>query len=303
LRFSGLYEMSDGFRAGRAELAAVGLRIKGKALTAVSADVNYDRQRRSWLTKNISASSYDGRLTGRLKLKAPAEAAMEYLLQVGFDDIDLKQFLSDTTGDSRTDGPPLCGNQGHTSPVGSKTATSNGTSGKMNGSLSIVGRIGTVGGEHLREPLREPLRIGRCRLQIADMQVGKLSPLAKLLSVLSPTEPKDFAFERMLIDSYIRDDRLSIKKFDLSGETLAFNGSGWMDLQSQDVDLTLTARGHRLATAEPSVFQSLTEAVGQGVVRMRVSGNFHDPQVTTETLPVIKETLGILGTRPTRNEN
>lgn len=283
LKFSGLYKMSDGFRAGRAELIADRLRIKGKSLTAVGADINYDRRRRSWLTKNLCADSYDGRLTGRLELKAPAEAALEYLLQAGFDDIDLKQFLSDTRYERRG------------------TRDEHGTSGKMNGSLSIVGRIGTAGGEHLRDPAkREPSRIGRCRLQITDMQVGKLSPLAKLLYVLSPTEPKDFAFERMLVDSYIRDDRLSFKKFDLSGEALAFSGSGWMDLQSQDVDLTLTARGHRLATAEPSIFGSLTEAVGQGIVRMQVSGNFHDPQVTTETLPVIKETLEILGTRPTK---
>lgn len=128
------------------------------------------------------------------------------------------------------------------------------------------------------------------------MQVGKLSPLSKLLGVLKLTEPKDFAFEQMLVDSYIKHNRLFFKQLDLSGEALAFTGSGWMDLQNQNVDLTLTGRGHRLSTAEPSVLQSLTEGLGQGVVRMEVSGNVYDLQVTTTTLPVIKETLEILGT-------
>jgi hypothetical protein len=130
------------------------------------------------------------------------------------------------------------------------------------------------------------------------MQVGKLSPLAKLLSVLKLTEPRDFAFDRMLVDSYIKDNRLFFESFDLSGQDAAFTGSGWMDLQNQNVDLVLFARGGRVAAAEPSVLQSLTEGLGQGIVRMEVSGSLCDPEVTTKTLPVIKGTLEILGTKP-----
>ena len=141
-------------------------------------------------------------------------------------------------------------------------------------------------------------RIGRFKLAISDMKVGKLSPLAKLLSVLKLTEPEHFAFDRMLVDSYIKHNKLLIEQFDLSGKALAFNGSGWLDLQSRNLNLILTARGRRLATAEPSILQSLTDVLGRGVVRMEVTGDFYDPQVTTTTLPVIKETLELLGTKP-----
>jgi hypothetical protein len=218
----------------------------------------------SMRTKNLIADCYGGRLTGKFELKQLAEVAPEYLLQAGFDNIDLKQFLSDAKP--------------------KETSENSDTSGKMSGSLNMSGRIGD-----------DYSRIGRCRLAISDMQVGKLSPLANVLSVLKLTEPKDFAFERMLINSYINRNRLFFKQLDLSGKSVAFNGSGWMDLQSQNVDLILTARGQRLATAEPSVFQSLTDALGTGVVRMEVTGNVYDPQVETTTLPVIKDTLGILG--------
>ena len=219
----------------------------------------------SMRTKNLIADCYGGRLTSKFELKQLAEVAPEYLLQVGFNNIDLRQFLSDAKP--------------------KETSENSDTSGEMSGSLSISGRIGD-----------DYSRIGRCRLAISDMQVGKLSPLAKVLFVLKLTEPKDFAFDRMLVDSYIKRNRLFFKQFDLSGESVAFNGSGWMDLESQNVDLTLTARGRRLATAEPSIFQSLTDALGTGVVRMEVAGNVYDPQVETTTLPVIKDTLEIFGT-------
>ncbi len=130
------------------------------------------------------------------------------------------------------------------------------------------------------------------------MQVGKLSPLAKLLNVLQLSAPKDFAFDRMLVDSYIRHDELFVRKLDLSGQTTAFTGSGLLDLENFDLDLRLTARGKRPATDDPSVLQSLTEGLGQAVVRIAVSGNIHEPKVTTETLPVIGETLQIFGAKP-----
>ncbi len=157
----------------------------------------------------------------------------------------------------------------------------------MDGSLSINARIGDSSS-----------RIGTCRLAISDMQVGQVSPLGKLLQVLKLTEPKDFAFDQMFVDSYIRRNDLLIKKLDLSGQDVAFYGSGRMDLKTRNVDLVLTARGRRLATDDPSILQSLTEGLGRAVVRIEVTGNFHDPKVTTKTLPVIGETLQILGTKP-----
>jgi hypothetical protein len=141
-------------------------------------------------------------------------------------------------------------------------------------------------------------RIGTCRFTITEMQVGELPLLAKLLSALRLTEAKDTAFEQMFVDSYIKRDRLVVKKLDLSGQDLAFSGSGWMDLTSRNVNLTLTARGRRLATDDPSVLQSLTEGLSQAVVRVDVTGNLYDPKITRRTLPVIEETLQILGTRP-----
>jgi hypothetical protein len=41
----------------------------------------------------------------------------------------------------------------------------------------------------------------------------------------------------------------------------------------------------------------LAEGLSQAVVRVEVTGNVHDPQVTTRTLPVIEDSLKILGTK------
>ena len=61
-----------------------------------------------------------------------------------------------------------------------------------------------------------------------------------------------------------------------------------------NVNLTLTARGKRLAESRPSVIDSLTEGLGGAVVRMEVTGKAASPQVETKTLPVIEDSLKIL---------
>ena len=307
LKTKGLYKTGDGFSNGQAALLADNLRVQGKSFTNLKADVYYDPDLRNWSTEDLIADCYSGKLTGKFELRQPAKRlrhalsadspsgsgpylrnaadqsppyfatalqneaplmdAGEYLLQIGFDNVDLKQFLSDTKLKETPD-------EGY-------------TSGKMNGSLSVSARIGDASS-----------RIGIFKLAISNMQAGEVSPLAKLLQVLKLTEPKDFAFDRMLVDAYIRRNGLFVKKLDLSGEDVAFNGSGSMDLRTRNVDLILTARGRRLATADPSILQSLTEGLGQAVVRVEVTGDFYDPQVTTRTLPLIQDSLQILGTPP-----
>ena len=289
LDINGLYKTGSGFSEGQATILADSLKVSGKSVTALKANMNYDNLRRSWLMESLTADCHGGKLTGKLEFKQPTEEASEYLLQLGFFNIDLKQFLSEP---NRSEASPVAASDGAREPPSTrgKSRTNGQTSGKMSGSLSI-----TAGGA-------SHSRVGRCRLTITDMHIGKPSPLAKLLYVLQLTDSKDFVFERMLIDSYIKNDRLFFEKFDLSGQSLAFSGSGFMDLPTRDVNLALTVRGKRLAEAEPSVLQSLAEGIGGGVVRMEVTGNAYDPLVEIKTLPVIKDSLQILGKKTLKTE-
>jgi len=271
LKIKGLYKTGSRLHDGQAALMADRLKIKGMSLTALKADIHYDHRRRNWMTKNFIADCYGGRLTGKFEFKQSTAGVWQYLLQIGFDNIDLKQFLSNVKP--------------------KKTSGNNHTTGKLSGSLGVIRQT-------RKEASHNYPRIGRCKLQITDMQVGKSSLLAKLLSVLKLTEPRDFAFDRMLIDSYIKGNRVYLERLDLVGQTITFSGSGWLDLQSQNVNLTLFARHSRLATAEPSILESLTEGITLAVIRIDVTGNLYDPQVTRTTLPVLKGALEILGTKP-----
>ncbi len=267
MRMTGRVVMGEGkqITAGDINFSGENVRFKGKSLARVDTVLGYDAESGRWLSRYFVADFYDGKMIGKFQLNKSGDGGLDYLLEASVAGADLRQFLSDTEKESRPD--------------------EHYSSGSINGSLSVVGSI-----------VDDNIRLGRCRLKIIDMEVGKMSPLANLLTVLKLTEPSDYAFDQMTVDAYIQDNRMFFRQFDLSGKSLAFYGSGWLDLKTDDINLTLTARGRRLATASPSILQSLTEGLGRAVMRVEVKGQANDPQVTTKPLPVIRETLEILGT-------
>jgi hypothetical protein len=260
------YQSTIGLTRGRIRFTADDFTVKGKTATNLTASMQYDPQMNQWTSNDILGAFYDGKMIGHMQLQWTPDQEILCNIQTGFIDANLYDFLQNTAD------PNI--------PKSDST-------GIMNGDLSLVLRMGP----HVSSR-------GRCRVHITDMQIGKISPLGKLLAVLSLTEPSDYFFDNMLIDSYIHDDHLLIKQFDMSGESLAFYGSGQLDLPSRNIQLMLIARGRRLAQAQPTIIQSLTEGLGGAVVRLKVTGDVYDPTVTTKPLPVIEDSLKLLGTPP-----
>ncbi|MBN1973965.1 MAG: hypothetical protein JW787_10030 [Sedimentisphaerales bacterium] len=263
----GKYISGRGFNNCKVIVDKGTLKILGKTMTALKTEINYDPDRQKWSSEYFLADLYGGKTTGNFEFIQKDDVPMEYILQTAFDNVDLGKFVSDTKLTKPEDVAY--------------------TSGKMSGSMSLSSRVP-----------QNNSRIGMCRVSIEDMQVGKLSPMAKILQVLNLNEPSDYAFDSMFIDSYIKRNGLVVEKLDMSGKGVAFYGSGSISLLNGVVDLSLIARGRRLATDDPSVLQSLTEGLGQAVIRMDVTGDYRNVKVATRALPVIEGTLQILGTKP-----
>jgi len=269
LKINGSYTMGQGLANAEAVLSADSLKLKGKVIRQVRSNIYYDSKRHRWLTKELIGRCYGGKFMGEFELGYSGQKVSDYLMQTGFFDIDLKEFLGTT--------------------IPKQNPKAEHTGGKMSGSFSIAGSVDPVANI-------DTSRAGACRLSISDMKVGKLSLLAKLLNALKLTFPGDYAFDRMAVDSYIKGDRVIIRHVGLSGATTAFSGSGWIDLPSEKINLVLFT-GKRDGETKPSVLKSFTMALGYAMVRIEVSGFYYDPKITTQALPVFGNTLKILGTK------
>lgn len=265
LRGEGSYSTRTGLSVARVDLDAQRLTVRGKTITDLKSRVVFDPDKGAWVAANFVGDCYQGRVAGNLELRRIDESAWQYMLAAGFHRVDLQRFLAaDKTAE---------------------VADTDYVSGIMDASFSLGARLGDASS-----------RIGSCRVEVTDMRIGRVSPLSNFLSVLQLNEPTDYTFDQMLIESYLKRDTLLIQKFDMSGKNVAFAGSGAMDTSNSQVNLILTARGRRVATARPGVLESLAEGLGGAVVRLEVTGKVNNPVVATKTLPLIEDSLRILGT-------
>jgi len=266
IQTAGQYSQSLGLTKLNNIINASQMRIQNKQLTNLDAELIYNPDNKSFAAEEFTADMYDGRVAGDLAI-SQSSSGLVYSLNTGFDKINLHQFLADTDPDGVFD--------------------DTGTRGNMDGSLIIEGPFAD----------RNSM-MGSCKLNISDMQFGKLSVLSKVFLVLQLNIPADYAFENMIVDSFIKKDKILISNVDISGSNLAFKGSGIIDTDDKQIDLTLYARGERLARLGPNLLQSLTDTLGKAVLKIEVKGNYDNPTITRKTLPVVGDVLKIFGTKP-----
>ncbi|MCF7975386.1 MAG: AsmA-like C-terminal domain-containing protein [Phycisphaerae bacterium] len=260
---AGHYDTQSGLQTGMISLSPCEVRVKGKKATNLTANINYDPNDKQWLSQDVLADFYGGRIAGQLCLALKSSERPEHCVQLTVTDANLQEFLMDSPKES--------------------ARTQKQSVGDINGYLSVITPL--LPGEQ---------RIGRCMFKVINMQVGKVSPLSKLLLALSLTEPKDYAFDTMIVNSYIQGETLHIEQLDLEGKSVAFNGSGTIYLPTEALNLSLIARGKRLASSNPTPLESLTEGLFGTVMRVIVKGTLNDPEIKTH-MPMLEDPFKLLG--------
>lgn len=245
--------------------------ILDKKIKRLNTLLEYDPVKKSWLAENFTGNFYGGILTGRIEVRAEPNQPVDFELQSGFDGVDLKKFLADSN-----EQPANCEN-------GSCYST-----GVMGGNVNVSG---TVDGK--------TDYVGTCRIEIAKMQVGRISFIGRLLNLLNLTEPSDYVFDRLFFSAYIKNSRLNFEKLELSGSSLAFAGTGWMDMREKSIELKLSAKGPRILSLRMDLIDSVTSAISSGVLQIVITGNVYEPKVVIKPLPVIGEAIELIGTKKT----
>jgi hypothetical protein len=258
------HEQGQGLQEGRLSLDSESLRIHGKTARNIQSVLAYDPESRTWTTENLTGDFYGGRLMGMMNLQWIPGEPTALQMRLGISNARLHDFLSEARAGAA---------QG-----------SEASRGILAGSLSLGWGRG---------PQR--VCIGHCQLSVQDMQLGAQSPLSKVLANLRGYAKDDIHFDRLFINAYIQDRSVHFQRFDISGRSLALQGAGALDLTTNWIQLDLVTRGIRHPTADPKLLQSLSEGLGGAVIRMQVTGDPMRPEVATKTLPVLGDTLRILG--------
>jgi hypothetical protein len=262
LKLNLAYAAGSNFKAD-AKLDCEQFRVKSRLLKNVQCDVVYDDRAGKLQVREIVANIYGGKVFGSFEF-----AQGNYLLACTANDINVAEFAAASNTADAT----------HIN------------SGRLSGSLNV----------YTPADANEP-RKGTLRIKVVDMQVAKLGLLGKMLLVLKLTEPTDYAFDSFAATAYLNRNDVIFDRLQFTGKSLAFSGSGKVNLDPGTVNLVFTAAGPRLLS-NSSILKSLAEGFAPAVIRVNITGPLSDPRIEQTTLPVIHDTLEILGTRITGSD-
>jgi hypothetical protein len=258
-----LYKLNHGLWAGQADLKADSLKIKDRLVNDLRAAVIYDPEKGTFASREFTADCYGGRMIGDVEIKQPGGDGSKYVLQLAFDNVEVKEILSAKAAQADSS-----------------------TQGRASGVFSAAGTLG-----------RDASSIGRLNVSVSNMALARRSLLGKVLTTMQLDNPTDFIFSDMTVVAYLKESEIVFEEVYMSGHSMVLQGSGRLDLENDNVDLDFTSFGKKM-TSEPSFLESLAKGLGSAVVKVEVHGNVEEPDIQTTTLPVIKVPLEIFGTKP-----
>jgi hypothetical protein len=261
LDLNGSFERGSTLGDVKAGLRVDTMVIRDKLFTTLQSPVEYRKNTKTWSLSNFHGYCYDGQVAGDMLISSDESDKYTYSLKTKFDSVSMGKFLAKPGADPNT--------------------ISNGV---MKGLLVVKGLLG-----------EKTNRTGTLKLSIVDMRAGKMSLMAKILTLLSFTVPGDVAFYGMDMDSQIKGEEMIVENLKMSGEALNFQGAGKINLTTRLVDIDLAATS---PTPTPGFMTSVIVGIRHAVVYLKVRGQIDDPEVNVTPLPMIdKAVQKVLGTK------
>ena len=135
---------------------------------------------------------------------------------------------------------------------------------------------------------RESLR-GQGFLRLRDANIYELPVMVQLLKVLSVRPPDATAFTSSDIDFDIVGDYVKLNRIDFNGDAISLKGAGGVSFD-HELNVDFYAMVGRDDLYSPLLKTVLHEA-GRQFLKIEVDGSLSAPQLTSQPLPALNETL------------
>ena len=261
LQLDGLYRLGSGMEDAEFFLTAQNVLVKKRLLENLKMPIVYKAKTKTMIIDEFVADCLGGKIIGSAKLNnSSPNLPGQYDFRLSFDNVDAAEFIR---------------------PASEQRGRINGMAG---GELDIHGNIND-----------DASHIGRLRATISKLKERPSGPIEKLQTAVTEIIT-GVTFTDMVMDSYIRGRELYIEQFSLYGPFVWLKGAGKLDLNTHNIDLKLSLYSFD-SEKEPSFFESLTAGLSPALLKVEVAGNYSDPNIKIIPLPILRNPLGVIGTK------
>ncbi|MCD4831518.1 MAG: hypothetical protein K8R02_06895 [Anaerohalosphaeraceae bacterium] len=262
LDINAAYQFGSGLQSARAFLNAMHLKVKGRPIENLESEIVFDSIKKTIATKSFKADCLGGKLAGEAVFRIGENNNLsEYYLSSSFIDISSQRFIS--PNEPQMDNP-----------------------GVITGELNMEGDFQKPGSA-----------IGRLIAQAKNMKSRKQSLMARISSAIFETSKKKSAFEKITLESYIKGPQLQIGRLDIIGTAIALRGTGTFNVAEDKLDIKFKGYTDSGDKDEPGFFGSLAAGLAPAFLKVDLTGSMAEPKIKVTALPVLKESLEIIGTK------
>ena len=257
------YQPGKGFKYAYFLLNATYLEVKNRPIENLKVPIYYDPNAQTITANNFYADCMGGKLKGKAVFKIDdLNKLTNYSIDSAFSNISTERLID---------------------PQQPQTAQS---TGHISGQLNIEGNI--------QKPEET---IGRFIAKGQNIKSQNQNLPQQLSDAIYESSQKKFNFQKITLDSYIRGTTLQIGRLDIFGPTLALRGTGRFDIKKNDAEVKFTGFVNSGDNDEPGFLGSLAAGIAPALLKVDVTGSFDKPKINVTTLPILQESLKIIGVK------
>ena len=163
--------------------------------------------------------------------------------------------------------------------------------GQMSTQLKEIGGFGNLAMRLTGGETRESIR-GEGLFQLRDANIYELPVVLGMLKTLKNRRTNRSAFDAGNVDFTIAGNTATLNRVELLGDAISLIGQGKLDLRGQ-VNMNFYSVIGRNRMHIP-IISDLAKASSQSIMWWKVDGSFSDPQIYTEILPGLNESMSDL---------
>lgn len=241
---------------------AGGFYVHGRPVDSLSGYFSYDPNDGVLASRDFEAAMGNGSVIGSATVDIYNEVSfLAYTLGLTFEGVEVEQIVA--PAESPIDGEQV-------------------QRGTAEGMIDVRGRIG-----------RAESKEGRMSAAVSQMQLGKQTLVGKVLTAIQFREPKDYVFNRMEMEAFIRGDEVVFDRLRILGRPFVFHGDGRINLKTNHIEMDMLALGG-LAGVEPLILDSLLRGLGSAFWKIEIRGDLREPEIRTISLPILQFPLDLL---------
>ncbi|OQA01378.1 MAG: hypothetical protein BWY69_01384 [Planctomycetes bacterium ADurb.Bin401] len=254
------YDIGVGMKDCKLMLEVQSLSFKGRPIENMTMKIPYDINNPDVAISDFVGECLGGRIAGDAFIKTDSKGGFtEYNLDIAIVGVSSEKFLTPQAEER--------------------------SGGSLNGEIRIKGDFRDAQASK-----------GRIIIEATGLQLGGKNLISSIRTAILEAIKKDLAFDNVKVQAFVKGSVVEISRMDLYGPTASLRGTGTYEPATDSIEVDFSAYSGA-GKDEPHFIDTITSGLGAAFLKVYVRGSLEEPNVKVEPLPILKQTLKIIGTK------